>query len=308
LNIKGAIEEYLLVKQNSLTQSTYAWYSQFLSLFADYCDAHRPRLTELAQVTAGHVQSFVAAAKTRNTHTRHARAQVVRGFLAWCSRDHETGVERLVVERIEMPRVVQSDVAVLTTNEVLRIFRACERTRQPHRNLALVNVLLDTGIRASELCYDSDRPREETGLRMDSLVLGRGDSFIRVMGKGLKSRTIGVGSATTLALRRYLNRERLGGTDGYVFLSAHGSNEPLSVRRLQETLGTLGDMAGIVDVHPHRFRHTFAVNQLLAGTSDLVLMRLMGHTTLESTRIYTRGMTQAQARGASVSIVDRLRR
>ena len=174
--------------------------------------------------------------------------------------------------------------------------------RTPHRNRAIVHMLLETGVRAAELCYDATRPEEETGLRMSNLILGRTDSFIWVMGKGRKPRTIGLGQETSLATRRYLNRERGQSQSPYVFLSR--GDEPLSVRMLQQCLHALGDLAGVPDVHPHRFRHTFAVNQLLSGVSDLVLMQLLGHTTLESTRIYTRAMTQLQARNAAGSIID----
>ncbi len=93
-------------------------------------------------------------------------------------------------------------------------------------------------------------------------------------------------------VKRYLNRERRVESE-YVFLERDG--EPLSVRKLQQLLSHLGDLASVPGVHPHRFRHTFAVNQLLAGTSDLVLMRLMGHTTLDSTNTNLRSYVQSFA-------------
>ncbi len=304
--ISAAIEEYLGSKQNSITRDTYVWYSRFLLLFAEWCDAYPPRLMEVDKVTAAHVQAFVADCPTANSHTRHARAQIVKGFLSWCSQDDELGVRRKTVERIEMPKIVQSDVEVFTPAEIRRLLAACGDTMQPHRNRAIIHVLLDTGIRAAECCYDSDRPTEETGLRLANVFLGRDDSYIWVMGKGSKSRTIGLGLESTLSLRRYINRERGRDRGDYCFLSRDG--DPLSVRMLQQLMDELGNVTGVTDCHPHRFRHTFAVNQLLAGTSDLVLMRLLGHTTLESTKIYTRAMTQQQARESAVSVVDRMKR
>src|SRR5216684_6576246 len=146
--ISDAIEEYLSAKQNSLTASTYVWYARFLDYFAEWANQHR--LTEVGDVTAGHVQAFVSAAPTSNTHTRHARAQIVKGWLSWCSKDSELGVRRSVVERIEMPRLIQSEVELLTDQDIARLLAACEKTSHPHRNRALIHVLLDTGIRAAE--------------------------------------------------------------------------------------------------------------------------------------------------------------
>lgn len=308
ITIQGAIEEYLGAKQNSITRKTLDWYTEFLDLFLRFCQDHEPRLIELADITPTIVQQFVGACKPdASPHTRHARAQIVKGFLNWCAKDEDMGVRAKMVSRIEMPKLIASDIELFTETDIARLLRAADRMDQPYRNRALIHILLDTGVRASECCFDAERPSEETGLRLDNLYLARGsESYIWVMGKGLKPRTIGIGHETTMALRRYMNRER-GRTDdaGFVFLSRrHG---PLSVRMLEQLLTDMGDMAGVPNTHPHRFRHTFAVNQLLAGTSDLVLMRLMGHTSLDSTKIYTRAMSQVQARRSAISVVDRMK-
>ena len=304
MDIRAAIDEYLASKQNSITQKTYTWYAMFLDQFARWCDAHS--ITALSRITTPHVQQFVSDCPTNNSNTRHHRAQVVKGFLNWCAQDEDFGVREKMVRRIEMPKQEQPDVDLFTEADINKLMNACERTPHPHRNRAILHILLDTGIRASECCFDGERPQEETGLRMENLILVRGnDSYIRVMGKGRKARTIGIGNETSLAMRRYLNRERSHSDCPYVFLGRTGA--PLSVRMLEHLLGELGDMAGVPDCYPHRFRHTFAVNQLLNGTSSLVLMQLLGHSTLESTKIYIRAMTQIQARKAATSVVDTMR-
>lgn len=306
MDIHASIDEYLGSKQNSITHGTYEWYAGFLSLFDTWIAEQG--ISDLAHVTPVHVQQFVSASPTTNTHTRHARAQIVKGFLNWCAQDEEMGVREKTIKRILMPKMEESELELFTDEDILKLFKACDKTKHPHRNRAILHVLLDTGIRASELCYDGDRPEEETGLRMEHVILGRSDeSFIRVMGKGRKTRTVGFGNETRLAFQRYFNRERGRAACTYVFL-AQGNERQLSVKRLGEQLSVLGRHAGVEHVYPHRFRHTFAVNQLMNGTSDLVLMKLMGHTSLESTKIYTRAMSQMQARKAAPSVVDRMKK
>lgn len=144
---------------------------------------------------------------------------------------------------------------------------------------------------------------------MEHLFLGKGknsESYIWVMGKGRKPRTIGMGEEASMAVRQYLNRERGHSDNPYVFLTRE--DEALTVRTLQQQLDYLGELAHVEGVHAHRFRHTFAVNQLMHGTSDLVLMRLMGHITLDATKIYTRALSQVQARRAAVSVVDQMKK
>jgi site-specific recombinase XerD len=300
--ITDAIEEYLAAKKNAVTHDTYAWYAILLDQFQVWSNSHS--LVHLNEIKPTHISQYVADTPSKNTHTRHGRAQVVKSFLQWCAEDDEMGVKDRTVKRIEMPKIEQSEIILFTDSEMRALFKACNQMRNPHRNNAIVHTLLDTGVRASELCYDATRPEEETGLLSTNLFLGRDDSYIRVMGKGRKPRSIGLGTNSSSALRRYLNRERGHSPSPYVFLSR--GDEPLSVRMLQQFLHQLGTLAHVDDCHPHRFRHTFAVSQLMHGTSDLVLMQLMGHTTLESTKIYTRAMTSLQARQASSSPVDHL--
>lgn len=306
MDIQVAVDEYLGAKHNSLTHDTYSWYETNLKHFVAWCE--RKGLQDLSKITPYYVQQFVSDCASNNTHTRHGRAQVVKTFLRWCSEDEETGVREKTVKRIEMPKIEQSEVEIFTDAEILALFKACDTLRWPHRNRAALHLLLDTGIRASELCVDGARPEEQTGLLMENLMLGRpgDDSFIRVMGKGRKVRTIGIGNETRLAIQKYLNRERGHSESPYVFLAQ--GDEPWSVRMLQQFMGKLAHVSGVERVYAHKFRHTFAINQLMAGTSAFVLMQLMGHTTLEATKIYTRAMTQLQARKAAVSVVDRVKR
>src|SRR5258707_14341724 len=121
--IRDAIEEYLGAKQNAITHSTWVWYDTFLTYFLDWASQHR--LTRLEELSASHVQQFVSDCPTTNTHTRHARAQIVKGFLSWCARDADMGGRRRMVVRIEMRKLVQRDFSLLTTQHVGKHMRAC---------------------------------------------------------------------------------------------------------------------------------------------------------------------------------------
>ena len=192
MDVSAAISEYLDSKQNSITAKTYEWYETFLTTFKKWCDGEH--ITDLSQISAPIVQKFVAACPTDNPNTRHHRAQIIKGFLNWCAKDEDMGVKEKTVRRIEMPKTIQPDVNIFTLREFNRLVEACQKTKHPLRNKVILHVLLDTGIRASELCYDGDRPGEETGLRMEHVILGKsGESYIWVMGKGRKPQYCGHG-------------------------------------------------------------------------------------------------------------------
>src|ERR1700676_4260918 len=112
MNIRHAIEEYLAAKQNFITHDTYSWYATYLDQFSVWCKT-KP-LTTLSQITPGHVQQFASAAKTMNTYTRHARVQIVKGFLAWCAQVDEMEVKEKTIKRIELPKVEQAEIALFS--------------------------------------------------------------------------------------------------------------------------------------------------------------------------------------------------
>jgi len=302
--ITAAIEEYLACKSNALTHSTYRWYTWALDSFAQWCTVNH--LTELSEITTAQVQRFVASNPKLSDNSKHHKAQVLKTFLRWCAQDDELGVRERTVRRIEMPKVAQPGVEIYSETDIKRLLAACEAVRHPLRNKAILLILLDTGVRIAELCYDNSRPEESTGLLLENVILGRRgmESYIIVMGKGRKVRSVKLGDESRIAVQRYVNRERAHSESPYLFLAQ--GDEPLSTRMLDQLLDKLGVIAKVPNTHAHRFRHTFAINQLMHGTADLVLMQLLGHTTLESTKIYTRALSQLQARQASISVADAL--
>ena len=307
MEVKTGIQEYLASKELNWTHDTYRWVNFMLFRFQMWCKSEG--LTELSQLTAVHVAQFANAEPKLSDNTKRGRVQVVKGFLRWCSVDVDMGVKEKVVKRIEMPSVEQPEIQIYSEAEIEQLLEACAKTRYALRNRAIVLLLLDTGIRCAECCFDSERPEETTGLKVSDVVLGQrgSESYILVMGKGRKPRTVKLGSETRLALMKYIDRERPRDLD-HDFLFVAKGREPLTARGLESLIKDLGEFARVQNAHPHRFRHTFAIRQLMAGTDSMILMQLMGHASLESTKIYLRALTQLQARQASVSIVDEMRK
>ena len=149
------------------------------------------------------------------------------------------------------------------------------------RNRAIILLLLDTGVRASELC----------GLAIHHADLN--NKRILVMGKGSKERALPISPRTTKTLWRYLTTEQKDEqVNAPLFLGSHG--DPLNRDALLKLLIRLGVKAGVQRCHPHRFRHTFAVNFLRNGGNAFELQMALGHTTLQMVQTYL-ALAQAQA-------------
>jgi len=134
-------------------------------------------------------------------------------------------------------------------------------------------LLLDTGVRAAELC----------GITVGDIDLV--DNTVMVMGKGRKERIVPFGRKTRRAIIAYAKADRPNADhDEAAFLSTLGNKlNPDSLRSLMRRLKR---RSRIQRLHPHLMRHTFASKFLLNGGDALMLKHLLGHTTLAMTDRY----------------------
>jgi integrase/recombinase XerD len=203
-----------------------------------------------------------------------------------------------VRSNVEAPKSDGKVIEIFTDDQLRCLFVACQKEHFPElvaRDKAIIAVLLDTGIRAQEL----------TGLKLRDMVLTQDESYLKVLGKGRKEREVGIGNKARLAIQRYTHQYRRASPDfPYVFVSR--KREQFTPGGLDQLLGRLERWSGIHGVRcsAHTFRHTFAVNYLLAGGDIYALSRLLGHGDTKTTEIYLRAMKQSQVRKASFSLLD----
>jgi site-specific recombinase XerD len=209
--------------------------------------------------------------------TVHHYFVVLANFLRWAMR------EGLLAESpAENIKVAKPEVKVIkpyTAEEIGRMLAVCECDYERNgrflgsRNKAIVLVLVDSGVRLSEL----------VGMTVQDVNTSNGN--IRVMGKGSKERVVRIGKVAQKALWRYMvHRSEYRCQE----LWLGEEKRPLScgavqclVKRLKERGGVNG--SGSV----HRFRHTFALNFLRADKNVFNLQYLLGHSQLEMVRRYT---------------------
>jgi site-specific recombinase XerD len=271
------------------------WNEQKLRRFAEWCATQDVR--DVEAITAALVNRFLVSLPPELTDlTRKGYAQSVKAFLNWCAR--EDLISEKIPRRISMPRVTAKVIQTYTPDQVRRMLAACEREVYPAmrvRDRALVSVLLDTGLRAGELC----------GLTLGNVHFGP-DSYVQVMGKGRRERQVGLGERSRAELHRYIYRHRSAPeSQQRVWVNQKGG--PLQVGGLDQLLYRLKDWAGAeqfegIRVSSHTFRHTFAVAYLVGGGDVYVLSRLLGHSQITTTEVYLRAYQSRMARrGPSVA-------
>ena len=175
------------------------------------------------------------------------------------------------------PRFERPLPRILDEDEVRRMFEAAEDRASSGeatavRNLALLELLYGSGLRASELV---SLPRR---------AIRPGQPFLMVLGKGSKERLVPISTRADAAVQAWL--EHVPGSAAWLFPSA---GKHISRVRLFQIVRQMAADAGISPdrVSPHVLRHAFATH-LLSGGADLrVLQSLLGHADIATTQIYT---------------------
>lgn len=287
-------QEQPAVERAPLTLRRYAGaLRHFLAWYED--EESRPlTLADLHPITLvgyrGTLQQ-TAATSTVNTH--------VCALRAWCAWLHDQGYVRTdpAARLTLVGRQEPAAPRALTPAQVNALLRAAQRTRYPARNTAIVQLLVQTGLRIGECA----------ALRWADIALGEKRGQVRVRaGKGNKARGVPLNDSARQALADYAASlwgvestlkavacawpASQRGNAAPLWTSERGT--PLSVREMSRMVhGLVRDCAARTlapsDATAHSLRHTFATRYLRAHPHDLIgLARLLGHSALEATRIY----------------------
>jgi integrase/recombinase XerD len=207
----------------------------------------------------------------------------LKAFFSWCYQ--EEYVEKDPAARLKKPKVPDKVVAAFTQEHLDKLLEVCDTgTNNGFRDYVILLVLLDTGMRVSELC----------GLRLSDVY----PKYVRVDGKGQKEREIGLHSDVSKLLRKYISKCRpsYASNSEYVFLGRQG---PLTISGVEYIIKKLKNKSGI-DISratPHVFRHTHSKQYLKRGGDLFKLSRELGHASVQVTaKIYLGDYKSSDAR------------
>jgi integrase/recombinase XerC len=146
---------------------------------------------------------------------------------------------------------------------------------QEKRDLAVIELIYASGLRVSEAVNANLGDFEDN------------KNFLRVIGKGSKTRLVPVGRFAQVAVTEWvLERNKLQTIDDALFVNLRGRR--ISARSIQERIKNIALIQGLPPVNPHMLRHSFATH-LLESSGDLrSIQELLGHSSLSTTQIYTR--------------------
>jgi integrase/recombinase XerD len=248
-------------------QTTMVLYQQLLGPLSYAIGASRC----LGSITRPEVVAYLSVLRQRDDSDSYIalNARVFKRFFAWAV---EQGlVSSSPLQTLKPGPQRWQPARPLTSEEIDRLVAAVETPLER----AMLVLLLDTGLRASEL----------TRLRLEDIDLEANE--IRVKGKGGRVRFVAVNEVPRLALLNYVESQVR--CDGCLW------PESWDRKKLYGLINALGRRAGVPRIHPHLLRHTFATKMRRAGIDVLVLQRLLGHSDVRTTLRYTASVEQEYA-------------
>lgn len=285
ITFSAALEAFLIARSaEGASPATVTWYRMVLGRAARDLGPRR----QLDALTPDEVRAWLVT--LRETLAPVSVAGYVRGlkaFANWCAA--ERLAEGHALRSLRRPHVPHKLIEPLSDDALHRLLNLGSL-----RDRAIVLLLLDTGLRVSELA----------GVRHGDL---RPDGSVKVMGKGARERIVPVGDAARQALLRYLRAGDPLGPEDHVLRSERGGQR-LDAKGIQSIFKRLKTRAGIPGrCSPHLLRHTFARAYLMNGGDAFSLQRMLGHSTLDMVKRYVAlADTDLAARHRQASPADNL--
>jgi integrase/recombinase XerD len=277
MTLPDAIDRFILflATERGLSVNYQISVRQSLEGFTQW--AGRRELSEVESFGIKHLTDHLLSRKTDGVANATIRlnAMALKIFFRWLA--GRGFLPKDIADGLMAPRLDPTLPETLTEEEVGHLLASIDPvTPLDYRDLASLELLYASGLRVSELANAT----------LDQLSLEEG--FIRVTGKGNKTRIVPVGRTAREAITRWLEsgRPKLVSkkTGSHIFIGIRGTK--LTTKRFEQIVKTRAKAVDL-DAHPHLLRHSFATH-LLSGGADLrVIQEMLGHANIATTQIYT---------------------
>lgn len=259
------LEKYYVSRiVKGMAKSSLSLYNYKLKVFAQ--EFPNSKLTELS---ADDIRYYLARLKSLNKHsgtTLNNTRLVLNSFYNWLV--DEEYITKNPISKIETIKNDTFKEEPFTQGEFELLCNECTNTR----DRALIEFLLSTGCRVSE------------AINVNTKQLDFENKQLTIIGKGNKQRTVYLSDRSIVYLNIYLKNRN--DNDPSLFVSVKAPHHRLTSDGVNSVLKTLGEKAGIVNVHPHRFRRTMCCNLINKGVPIQDVQVIMGHSDIGTTMIY----------------------
>ena len=269
------IFDYLDFLKNikGLSENTAKAYQRDLNKFSKYLESIA--IDSLESISEEKCSAWVADLFQNDVSARSIQRHIssAKGFFSYMKKIGL--VQSSPFELINSPKSPNHLPNILSPEEVSQLLNFKPKNAQDKRDFAIIELIYSSGLRVSEAVNSNLSDFEDN------------NNFLRVIGKGSKTRLVPVGRFAQNAIKEWISdRKKILTIDDALFVNLRGSR--ISTRSVQERIKNIALKQGLPPVNPHMLRHSFATH-LLESSGDLrSIQELLGHSSLSTTQIYTR--------------------
>ena len=273
--ILNDIKEYIVfVSQvKNLSENTSKSYERDLKkLHLFFSDLN---ISEYSQISAETCSAWIGSLYSQNNNPKSIQRHLssAKGFFRFLKKNNL--IESSPFELVSAPKSSSILPEVLSPEDVEQLLNFRPTNMIEIRDMAIVELMYSSGLRVSETANINISDFEEN------------KSFLRVLGKGSKTRLVPIGRFAINAINNWLmEREKILNNTDALFLNSKGTR--LTVRSIQLRLKKMAVKQGLPPIHPHMLRHSFATHMLESSGDLRTIQELLGHSSLSTTQIYTK--------------------
>jgi integrase/recombinase XerD len=276
------LNEFLtyLSAEKGLSKNTIESYHLDLRKFADFLSF---RNLELNFFSRPDIIDFLEMLRDENYSTASVCRYIssIKGLCKYLIMEHVT--QKDPSENLQAPKKWERLPKALSFTDVHSLLEsASSRDIDPTavRDFVMFELLYSSGLRVTELVL----------LKLEDINFEAG--FLRVLGKGSKERIVPANIRAIEKLKQYIGNERTEilkkKRSPYLFVTNRG--KPMTRQRFWQTIKKLGRKLGL-EISPHTMRHSFATHLLEGGADLRSLQKMLGHSDISTTQIYTKVTT-----------------
>ena len=250
-------------------------------LSANTISAYESDITQFLEFTGENIinndliELFITSElNDKSDNSKIRKISSINQYIDWFNLDNKE--YQIVIEKVSLKKgsYLPETISISDVNRLIDIYDHSNYMNS--RNLTVIDFMYSTACRVSELC----------DVRVSDLDFE--EDFVKLFGKGSKQRIVPIGSELKINLSKYLKfRDELNTKEPYLFLSKNMNQlDRSAIFRIIKKSATLSDNA--LSVHPHTLRHSAATHMLEAGCDLRTLQELLGHTSVSTTKIYTK--------------------
>ena len=273
--IETDLEAYLIyiASVRNLSSNTVGSYKRDLLKLVKYLQ--ELGITSYSEATESVCSSWVGNLFAANNNPKSIQRHLssAKGFFKFLLKNQI--IESSPFDLISGPKAAKHLPDVLSPEDIEILMNFKPSNNIEIRDLAIIELMYSSGLRVSET----------SGVNLNDFEEDM--QFLRVLGKGSKTRLVPIGRFAKQAIQNWLiEREKIQLSSDALFVNLKGGR--ITTRSIQLRLKRLALKQGLPPVYPHMLRHSFATHMLESGGDLRTIQELLGHTSLSTTQIYTK--------------------